>query len=503
MVEKSTKPISPQPKPGSTPPTTTPGAKPDAKPGDKPTNPTPGKADPKTTEPTPNRNSIPKSNIQGPSPLQKQHRDIRGQPDYIPASITFLTGDFRGKVIDLGLAMNEISHSESAEWESQESDWIRPGLNFKKLSNRDISITLTFFDLNIDISHLVENIKHLKEVGSEEKTPPRLLFVQGDLRAVECVCTDVQDKYSDPLPFSKQKGKNGFRKCEVSITLRMAGGLNNSNALGGPLTSTPLLDYKNSTTAAERQRIGRQAVIQELLAPCLGAVGSAALQGLLDARQQDNPTAISALDPNTFVQAAIAGVFSVETLKSDRLRAKLQHDLALVMAQNEGGVSNTPAVRNFANALASANPSGLSKALQDQYGSVKPDYDKIMDAIQDQKLDTSAEIYDRNKNASAASRLYDSGNCGLDMRRMGAYALSPVQAEDAKTLKLLNEFFAGKPSDDDIKTRFGLETEEQVRTLKNGQPYQTKEEFLSRASSRTAGLTGYKLWSTFAENTDE
>lgn len=484
----ATNPIKAQPKPGAAPDPTTQAAA--------PKNPTPPKVEPKETKPQA-KPGLPKPNLKGPSPLQKQHRDMRGQPDYTPVTITFLTGVYKGQTIDLGLSINEISHSESAEWESQAGDSIRPGLNFKNLSNREISFTLTYFDLNLDSSHLVENLKHLKEVAGEEKAPPRLLLVQGDMRAVECVCTDIQDKYSDPLP-----GRKGMRKCEVSITFKLNGGLNNANALGGPLTSTPLQDYRATLTEKERQKLGRQRVASLLLAQCLGPEGSDQLERLINDNAQSDIQRIAQLDPNVFVQSAIAGVFTTEILASERLKAKLKQDLALVVAQNEPGISNTPEVRRFAEAMASGNPTGLTQRAQDQYGNVKPDYDKILKAVEAQKLDESAEIFDRNQNRTAAGRLYDSGTCGLDMRRLGAAKLSPTTQEDSKVLKEINTFFSGKPTDEQIKERFGLQTESQIRAVKNGQPYQTKDQFIAKSSNSSSGLTGYKLWSNFMEKVE-
>lgn len=173
----------------------------------------------------------------GVSPIQRQHKDDRGQPDYKPIRIIILNGDFKNRELDLGLNVSEVSHSEDRSWESQESDRVRPGLNFKNISPREISFDVTFFDLNHDISHLVENLKHCAQITANEAAPPRLLFVQGDLRAVECVCTSFNDKYSDPLP-----GRKGYRKGVVSIELRLIGGRDNPNALGAPLTATPLQD---------------------------------------------------------------------------------------------------------------------------------------------------------------------------------------------------------------------------------------------------------------------
>lgn len=495
-----TKAIAPK-KPGATTPPTTPatGKKTDPKKPDPAAKSKEGEKDKKpaaTTKP-----AIPKQNYKGPSPIQFQHRDIRGQPDYLPVKIVILTGPYTGLKLDLGIAINEVSHSESSTWESQAGDkknagiGIRPGLNFTGITTREISFNLTFYDTTHDISHLVENLKHIAQIGESEKATPKLLFIQGDLRAVECVCVDLKDKYSEPLPGLIK----GFRKCEVDLNLKLIGGAGNPNALGGPLTSTPLEDQRSKTTQAAQQKKARLFRIQELMAPCLKAAGSQELEKLVQSDQMADLEAISRLSPDVFVQSAIAGVFSAETLKSERLQSKLKQDLALVMSQNENGIANTNGVRNFATALASGNASLLPKNIQDQLALTTPDFNLILGHVKSQTLDEKSEIYDREKNPTAGERLYGLGSCGLQLRRSGGAALKPIDKDDAAVLKKINDFFKGKPSDEDVKKRFGLETESQIRTVKNGQPYQSKEQFLNHSSQNSAGMTGYSLWSKFNE----
>ena len=125
-----------------------------------------------------------------------------------------------------------------------------------------------------------------------------------------------------------------------------------------------------------------------------------------------------------------------------------------------------------------------------------PDFALIKDAIEKQTLDESASLFDRNQNPTAASRMFALGGCGLDLRRNGASALSQTQQDDAKKLKQINQFFSSKPSDDAIKTRFGLEKKSQIDTIKNGQPYQSKDQFVARLSSGDA-VSGYAAWANF------
>lgn len=433
--------------------------------------------------------------IQGTPPIQKQHRDLRGQPDYSPVKIAILNGKHNGAIVDLGFQPQETGHEESYNWQPQDSDGIRPGLNFKNIGNREISLTITYFDLNHDISHLVENLKHVAEITDGEKTPPRLLYLQGDLRGVECVCTKFSDKYSDPLPNSR-----GYRRCEVSITLLLNGGLNNANSLGGPLATTPLNDLAARSTQAERQRRGLQSRIELLMANCLGPDGSQALQSLIESNQQNDVAAIAKLDPNTFVQAAIAGIFTPEMLQSERLKVKLRASLALVLGQNTDGIANTPDARAFSEALASGDGAMLRSRIRDEWRSTQPDFEKILDSIQSQALDESAELFDRNQNPTAGKRLFEFGACGLDLRRNGASSLSQAQKEDALQLSAINKFFAGKPSDDEIKMRFGLETEGQIKRIRNGQPYQDKEQFLRHNSQAGQTAQAHAAWSNFTDS---
>ncbi|MBD1864264.1 MULTISPECIES: hypothetical protein [Trichocoleus] len=430
-----------------------------------------------------------------PSPLKEQHRDTRGQPDYSPVQIIILNGAYKGKSVDLGLAVNEVMHSETADWEAQDGDGIRVGINFKRLSPRDISLTLAYCSLVEDVSYLVENVKHLKEITDGESRPPLLLFIQGALQATECVCTSVQDKYSEPHP-----GRKGLRRADVDIKLLLGGGKNSSYALGGPLTSTPLGDERARTTQAERQKQGQQDVAKLLLAPCLGEKGSADLSQLIEQNKLSDPTAIAKLDSATFVQAAIGGMFSSKLLQDPGLQQKLQQDLAAVMALGEDGVGNTILTRKYANAILTGDISQLPQNLQLQLAATRVDFNVIYKAVLNQALDEKSEVFDRSKNPTAGERLANFGSCGIDLRRVGAPKVTSTVA-DTKTLKQVNEFLASNPSNNDIKKRFGVVTESQIRAIKNGAPYQSKEEFLSHASQNNVGLTGQVLWSSFVGST--
>lgn len=442
-----------------------------------------------------NRTAIPASQ-QKPSPLQKQARDSRFQPDYTPCQIVFLTGAYKGMSLDLGLAVNETSHSETADWQPFGGDFLRAGVNFKQLTPREISLTVTFFSIDQDVSHLVENCKHLKELTDGETAPPRLLFIQGDLRGVECVCTKLSDRYSEPHPNNK-----GFRKAEVEIGLMLGGGRDSVNAFGGPLTSTPLQDARAKQTDADRKKQGTQQVAQLLLLPCLGAEGNAALQFLIDQNRLNNPAEVAKLDASTLVQASVGGLIPATTLKDEALQAKLRESLALTMAANRDGFGKTLRARAYTNGLLSGDFSALrpSPEVLNQLYQDKKDFDLIYQEIMKQNLNQGSPVFDRLKNPTAAERLIDAASCGLQLRKVGTSAIAnKPSTEDAQVLKGINEFLNTKPTDEAIKQKFGLTTETQVRALKNGYPYQDKAGFVSQVSQGGAAITGESTWSSFA-----
>jgi hypothetical protein len=431
--------------------------------------------------------------------LKEQARDLRGQPDYSPVQIIILNGAYKGKSVDLGLAVNEIMHSETADWEAQDGDGIRVGINFKRLSPRDISLALTYYSAIEDVSHLAENLKHLKEITEGESRPPLLLFTQGSMQATECVCTSVQDKYSEPHPKRK-----GLRRVDVDIKLLLGGGKNSSYALGGPLTSTPLGDERARTTEREREKRGFQAVVKTLFAPCVGAEGSAALEKLIEQNKLNDPSEIAKLNAPTFVQAAIAGMFFPSLLQDPKLQTKLAGNLAAEMAVNQDGVGRTILARKFAEGLLTGILPGPNPnpTLQQQLDLTKPDYDLLLQAIQTQSLDEKSPLFDRSKYPTASERLAQFGSCGLNLRRVGTPEANTKN--DPEVLLRVNKFLGDeKPSDEEIKKRFGLQSDAQVKLVRNGVPYQSKEQFIAHNSQLSAGIVGHKLWGSFVKTTPE
>lgn len=438
-----------------------------------------------------------------PSPILSQHKDVRSQRDSSPVTITFLDGDYAGQTLDLGLAVTEISQDQSAEWGNNSGKGIRAGANFNGISTRNFTVKLTFFDKKYDISHLVENLAHLHEIGSQSTTPPTLLWKQGDLRATRVICTSISPTYQHPIG-GKEKG---FRYAEVELKFQLLGGKASSDALAPPLTSTPLGQYKRTRTIVEKLKQAVRTQVEQLLDPCIGKEGSKQLQDILEHNKQENEPAILALDPNAFIQAAVGGMFSKATLAKPAIAEKLKKDLALVISGREEGVGFQQ--RKVADALLSGNPSGLDRRLQAIFDGLKADYELILRNIQDQDIGESSNsgAFDRAKNPRAFGRMQNALSCGLNLRNKGRASDTSLNQgqgnqpskDDTATLQQIKDFFESKPSDEKIKEAFGVKTPQEIRVLKNSAPYSSKEQFISDSSRATVGLTGYNLWSNFVE----
>lgn len=157
---------------------------------------------------------------QQPSPIKAQRRDSRGtQPDYDPLQIIFLTGAYKGKDIDLGVGINQISNNQSAAWEARDADGVRVGANFKNISAREFALSLAYFDLGHDIIHLTENLSHLQEITGDDKTPPLLMLIHGGKTIGPVVCSSLSTQLSEP-----HSERRGFHYAKVDLSLALYGG---------------------------------------------------------------------------------------------------------------------------------------------------------------------------------------------------------------------------------------------------------------------------------------
>jgi hypothetical protein len=427
----------------------------------------------------------------GESPIKEQRIDPRFQDRPEPLEIIYLTGAYKGMAQDIGIAVNGEKHTQYAEWGTREESNVRTGLNFKGISNREITFTLEFYSSEHDVSHLAENCAHLQEITDGESEPPKLMLVRGKTQIAPVVCTNYDLDLQEPF-----SGKKGYMRATVNLSMRLDGGRESPHALAPPLAATPLADIRARQTAAERAREGEQAVVQQLLAGCVGQEGSEQLSELIDNNQLGNVDQIAQLEANTFVQSAIAGLIPQSALDDPRIQEKLAIDLAAVMARNENGVGNTINADAFADSLISGNPGGLPPELAEQLPATRADYSATLEAIRTQDLGADAEIF--ADGSTAGERLRSNfGNCGLQLRQVGAGSLSQGQAgSDAETLASLNDFLASA-SDQEISDRLGLESSQQVATLKDGVPYQSKQEFVEFTAGGTDTVGGYVLWGNF------
>lgn len=464
-------------------------------------------------KPAATKNSQPSVNYP-PSPISKQQRDSKIQPAASPVSIRFLNGKLSGKVLDvkqpgnsfLGVDVSQISDEQSAEWSDQDGDHIRGGQNFKSIGARTFRFSVTFYDKQHDVSHLVEQLYQMHELSDRQEsknvyTPPLLYVQQGDKIMAPCACTSIAAQYDHPLV-----GDKGYHYCQVDLNFKMLGGRGSPNMLAPPLTSTPLGDDTSKQTSAERSREALVSNVKAMLGECLGAEGKQSLEGILEetfgegapqgSRGLSDKEALLKLDPNTRIQMAIAGMIPDSTLKAKELQDKIKEDVATILAQKEGGVNQED--RIVADALMSGDPSRLPARFQEIFPQLKIDYDLIAASIQSGKVDGKDEVF-KDTNRTATERLLNAGKCGFRMRQAGGVGTAQaVEKDQAEMLKKLNDTIKdGK--DDDIKKAFNLTTESQVRNLKNGGPYQTREDFFNHLNQNGNGLTGYAAWGSFGE----
>ena len=431
------------------------------------------------------------------SPINAQRKDKRFQKDFSPVTITFLDGDYAGMDIDLGLAVEEISQEQTAEWSNNAGKGIRAGANFNGISTRTFSVKLTFHDREHDISHLVENLAHLHEIGTGATTPPTLIWKQGNLRATRVICTSFSPHYQYPM-----SGKRGFRYCEVELKFQLLGGKASSDALAPPLTSTPLQLVKRTTTVAEREQKAAVTQIEETLNPCITGQGSKQLVEIVKKNKQRDEGAILALPYNAFVQSAVGGLYSKSTLEIPAIAEKLKRDLALVLAENEGGVGIEAG--KVANALISGNASGLSEKMRQIFDGLKEDYELILGNIQKQEIgeQTQSGAFELPKNQRAFGRFTNALSCGMNLRNKArkpneTVPDSELSKDEKKAVDAINDFLKNKPSDEEIKEAFGVKTHEEIKVIRNGHKYTDKENFVTNASRASVGMTGHNLWDNF------
>lgn len=419
------------------------------------------------------------------SPLKRQEREPRGTPDRDPCSLTFLNGPYEGQTLDLGLAVNTVSQNQSANWADQAAKGIRAGVNFDGLSPREFRIELEFWALSEDVFHLLENLATAQEIGNGDRQPPFLLFQQGSATIAPIVCTSISHTLSEP-----HTGRKGYRYGKSELQFKIVGGRDSEHALGKPLTATPLGDVRATQTRLEQQRQARRKTAQTLLAPCIGQQGSAALIAMIDQGKLSDPSAITALPPETLAQAAIAGLFPAEALGNETVAARIRAAIASEMAGREPGLGIF--ARQVAQGwLNGGNFAGITDPLVlEQAQALQLEFEAIADAVINQSFGKVLE-----PGSTAGERLRQFGACGLRLRSSGSVDVRSPQ-DEAGTLARLNEFVSQTQDDEELKQRFGITTDAEVKALRNGAPYQSRQQFVEHLS-QGASVNGIALWSRF------
>lgn len=448
------------------------------------------------------------------STLQKQEREPWSK-DYSPLKIRFLTGVYKDQLLEIGFNIKELATSQTAEWEKGKNTSIRVGHNFVSISPRTFNLTLEFWSLNEDIQQLVENIAHLHEITDNSATPPKIQFAFGSTLIDPLICTSFNFKYDTPLPNQK-----GMRHGTVDLVFELDAGAGTKHQLAPPLASTPLGDYKQRTTRAERQKRGIIDSAKTQLAPCLSPESNVKIGAIFEENRLGDPTAIAVLPADTFINLALAGSISKEILNRVEIQEKLKNDLAERLAIKEEGIgqnkaalkaaiisgdfSALPAEFNEAQTISyeSAEGKALTKT-ESLFEQISGDYQSILTAIQEQKLDSSSPIFSTKNSVTAIQRITAIGSCGIGLRISGAPKIADIQGSNAVLLAGINNAISLAKNDEEIKTIFNLASntpETVIRKLKNAQPYKTKENFLQDASRDNLGITGIILWSSFSKH---
>lgn len=438
----------------------------------------------------------------GPSPLQAQRIDPKAAPGQSSIEISFLTGVFKGQVLKigqwLGVGIEEVSNASGASWEPQSAKGIRNSASFSKLNDRTFSLQLSFYATVEDISHLVENLQHLTEITGDDKNPPLLSYRQGQLIAKPVVCQRLDSTYKNPTP-----GTKGYHYAEVQLDFLLIGGTSSEHALGGALSPTPLDDIRAKQTDAERRAIAKASDLAQL-APCLSTKGNEQLQKLVSEDKLGNAIALSGLEPDALVQLAISGMIPKDAIIDPAVQIRLKGSLATVMAARENGVGNSVFDRKFADVLQGGSLAQLPTSIQEQALSAKEDFKAIFDAILKQDLEDKSSIFKRDTFPTAGDRLRKFGSCGLSLKQLGSNSLKADNSDkDKKTLAKLTETLAkaqkGEIKDEELKKMFGNISDAQLKAIKNGAPFVSKQAFVDRASQVSTGVGGLILWSQFSE----
>jgi|GEM_PF-1563253 len=420
-----------------------------------------------------------------------------------PISIRFLTGLYQGQSLTigewLGVAIPEVTHSVSAEWNSRGGDKIRSGLDFSKLGDRTFSFSVMLHAYDEDVAHLVENLVTLLQIGADDPHPPKLMLKQGSLIASPCVCTKADPSYSIPL-----SGNRGYRHAEVALAFTLEGGTASKHALGRPLTSTPLTDFVKETTDQERREIAVEQTASDIFAPCLESRDIDHLTRILREGVVREPAAWMNLSDEAFAQVAVSGILPAQIFEHPLIQQRLETALAKTLSINENGLG--PTEQNaFRSALLRRSSAVMPPDLKGQADQAIADYQLILESINTQSLGDDSPLFDRSTNPTAGDRFSRSLECGLSLRQIGAENLQVFPQDQLDEVKLyeINHFLDQEDDPAKIATAFGV-SKDQARQLRSNRPYATKEEFLAQQLTRgDGGMASHSAWSNFGESESE
>jgi hypothetical protein len=445
--------------------------------------------------------------------LTKQVFDPRFGASYAPLEIRFLSGACADQLLDLGFNIKEFSMNQSQNWESGKGQTIQVGHNFTNVSPWSFNLNWEYWGLWDDVHQLAALCQHMGTIDPKLSTPPKLQFSFGTATIDPVVCKSIDIKFDTPLP-----GNKGMRHATVTATFELEAGQGTKHQYSPPLAPNALSDRIRNLTETEREREGLIGVTRSTLAPCLGKKQSEAVANLLKDNKIGDEGTLLGLDANTFIQLAVAGTIPKATLAKPEFEEKLKNDLAAQMAKAENGT--TPATSaQLTSALLNGDPSALPEKFTSSqserrtdakgvetvkdttlYERIAGDYQAILTAVKDQKLSANDDVFNPIKNPTAQGRLTATAGCGLDLRNNGAPKIAKTEGKDAVLLAGVNQAISRAKTDEDIKRLFNLPDntpETVIRKIKNGAPYQSKDEFLAKSSYNQLGITGHSLWSSF------
>lgn len=433
------------------------------------------------------------------TPIFDQKRAIRGQPDFTPVCVTFMTGTYQGKSIELGVSINEITIAQTANWEELAQSNLKQGLTFKNLSPQTISFEAVFHSTEHDISHLAENLKHLQEINSVKRavagiTPmPPLLMLDIGSQKIFCVCKELSLKYEHPFT-----GKKGYQLCTASLSFTEYSEKSTASSLGRPNTGTPLLYYKQTTTEEERKKVAQTALVSDALFS--GRTGEAAekqkkfVEELIKDGAMQNTERLKELDSETFVNLVMAGGIAPDVLKNPEIATKLKEDLASVYVENMGGLATAdPRVhRMIKEALIDPEKATeYASMLPGNFSQIKSDFDLIHEVVSTQNLSTTSthRIFTDNKEARARNTLLDIGGRSLEYRQAQLFGDAVQQAEAQAAISKINTYVAeNSQNKNKLIEQLGLSSDQQARIIINRAPFDSESE-LKEALSVLNGQT--------------